>query len=80
MGSDHGTRRSLPPCQPEAAGRWPDRAAAFYDEYADREWAASTTGEPVKASLAIHSEYLRRYIDAGDAFERRSGLAPRGDR
>jgi ubiquinone/menaquinone biosynthesis C-methylase UbiE len=43
----------------------PVRAAAFYDEYGDREWTRFHDGRTGLASLAIHAEYLRRYITRG---------------
>jgi ubiquinone/menaquinone biosynthesis C-methylase UbiE len=41
------------------------RAAAFYDEYGDREWTRFDDGRTGQASLAIHTEYLRRFIAPG---------------
>ena len=46
--------------------RWdPDAAAAFYDEYGEREWTRFEGPTPA-ASLATHVHYLRRYVGPGD--------------
>lgn len=42
------------------------RAAAFYDAYGDREWTRFHDSRTGEASLAIHTEYLRRFIAPGD--------------
>jgi ubiquinone/menaquinone biosynthesis C-methylase UbiE len=44
----------------------PERAAAFYDEYGDREWTRFEDGRTPAPSLDVHLEHLRRYIHAGD--------------
>jgi len=43
-----------------------ERAAAFYDEYADREWTRFEDGRSSPVSFEIHRHYLHRYIHAGD--------------
>ncbi len=44
----------------------PERAAAFYDDYGDREWTRFEDGRNTRASLAVHIHYLRRFIRKGD--------------
>jgi ubiquinone/menaquinone biosynthesis C-methylase UbiE len=43
-----------------------ERAAAFYDEYGEREWTRFEDGRTPAPSLDVHLEHLRRYIHAGD--------------
>jgi SAM-dependent methyltransferase len=42
------------------------RAAAFYDDYGDREWTRFEDGRTPTTSIATHSHYLRRFVHAGD--------------
>jgi len=45
----------------------PQRAAAFFDQYAEREWARFEDDPTTPStSLDVHLEYLRRYVSAGD--------------
>jgi ubiquinone/menaquinone biosynthesis C-methylase UbiE len=44
----------------------PAVAAAFYDEYGDREWTRFDDGRTPPASLATHLHHLRRFVRAGD--------------
>jgi SAM-dependent methyltransferase len=44
----------------------PARAAAFYDEYGDREWTRFDDGRTSPVSAATHAHYLRRFVRAGD--------------
>ncbi len=41
-------------------------AAAFYDEYGEREWTRFEDGRTPPASLATHLHYLRRFVREGD--------------
>lgn len=41
-------------------------AAAFYDEYAEREWTRFEDGRTSPVSYEIHCHYLRRFIGQGD--------------
>lgn len=41
-------------------------AAAFYDEYGEREWTRFEDGRTPPASLETHLHYLRSYVKAGD--------------
>ncbi len=41
-------------------------AAAFYDEYAEREWTRFEDGRTSPVSFEIHCHYLRRFIRKGD--------------
>jgi SAM-dependent methyltransferase len=41
------------------------RAADFYDEYGEREWTRFHDGRTGQVSLALHTEYLRRFVRAG---------------
>ena len=43
-----------------------DRAAAFYDEYGDREWTRFEDGRTPRQSLDVHLEVLRRFVGPGD--------------
>jgi SAM-dependent methyltransferase len=45
----------------------PERAAEFFDQYTEREWARfdGDPGTP-STSLDVHLEYLRRYVSPGD--------------
>lgn len=43
-----------------------DRAAAFYDDYGEREWTRFADGRTSAISLAVHAHYLRRFIHSGD--------------
>ena len=40
--------------------------AVFFDEYGDREWARFEDGRNSPISLAVHTHYLRRFVQAGD--------------
>jgi len=42
------------------------RAAAFYDDYGEREWTRFEDGTTSRVSLEVHLEYLRRFIRPGD--------------
>lgn len=44
----------------------PGRAAAFYDEYAEREWTRFEDGRSSPVSFAIHLHYLERFVRRGD--------------
>jgi ubiquinone/menaquinone biosynthesis C-methylase UbiE len=44
----------------------PDRAAAFYDEYGEREWTRFEDGRTPAPSLDVHIEHLRRFVRDGD--------------
>ena len=44
----------------------PAAAAAFYDEYGDREWTRFEDGRTPPASLATHVHYLRSFVHPGD--------------
>ena len=41
-------------------------AAAFYDEYGEREWTRFEDGRTSAISLTTHLHYLRRFVKAGD--------------
>jgi SAM-dependent methyltransferase len=41
-------------------------AAAFYDEYGEREWTRFEDGRTSSISLTTHLHYLRRFVGAGD--------------
>ena len=44
----------------------PAVAAAFYDEYGEREWTRFDDGRTPPASLATHLHYLRSFVQRGD--------------
>jgi SAM-dependent methyltransferase len=44
----------------------PKRAAAFFDEYGEREWTRFEDERTPSTSLDVHVEYLRRYVREGD--------------
>jgi ubiquinone/menaquinone biosynthesis C-methylase UbiE len=44
----------------------PARAAAFYDDYGEREWVRFENGISSPVSLEIHRHYLRRFVRAGE--------------
>jgi SAM-dependent methyltransferase len=44
----------------------PAVAAAFYDEYGEREWTRFEDGRTPPASFATHVHYLERFVRAGD--------------
>lgn len=44
----------------------PGAAAAFYDEYGEREWTRFEDGRTPPASLATHLHYLRSFVRPGD--------------
>ena len=47
--------------------RWdPTAAAAFYDQYGEREWTRFEDGRTPAASAATHAHYLRRFVRSGD--------------
>jgi ubiquinone/menaquinone biosynthesis C-methylase UbiE len=47
--------------------RWdPVGAAAFYDEYGEREWTRFEDGRTPSVSIATHAHYLRRFVGDGD--------------
>jgi hypothetical protein len=39
-----------------------ERAAAFFDEYAEQEWTRFGDGRTSPISLAVHTHYLRRFV------------------
>jgi ubiquinone/menaquinone biosynthesis C-methylase UbiE len=41
-------------------------AAAFYDEYGEREWTRFEDGRTPSTSLATHTHYLERFVSPGD--------------
>jgi SAM-dependent methyltransferase len=41
-------------------------AAAFYDEYGEREWTRFEDGRTPAASVATHIHYLEQFVRAGD--------------
>jgi ubiquinone/menaquinone biosynthesis C-methylase UbiE len=44
----------------------PQRAAEFFDDFAEREWARFGDPTTPSTSLDVHLEYLRRYVGRGD--------------
>jgi ubiquinone/menaquinone biosynthesis C-methylase UbiE len=44
----------------------PTVAAAFYDEYGEREWTRFDDGRTPPASLATHLRHLQRFVRRGD--------------
>jgi SAM-dependent methyltransferase len=44
----------------------PERAAAFYDEYGEREWTRFEDGRNSRTSLEVHRHYLRQFVRQGD--------------
>ena len=44
----------------------PSRAAAFFDEYGEREWTRFEDGRSSSISLAVHEHYLRAFVRPGD--------------
>ena len=42
------------------------RIAAFFDAYGEQEWTRFEDGRTPSTSLEVHSEYLRRFVRAGD--------------
>lgn len=44
----------------------PAAAAAFYDEYGEREWTRFEDGRTPPASLETHLHYLRSFVQPGD--------------
>jgi len=44
----------------------PERAASFFDDYGEQEWARFEDGRTPAPSLAVHLEHLRRFIRTGD--------------
>jgi SAM-dependent methyltransferase len=42
------------------------RIAAFFDTYGEREWTRFEDGRTPSTSLAVHLEYLRRFVRPGD--------------
>jgi ubiquinone/menaquinone biosynthesis C-methylase UbiE len=44
----------------------PERIAAFYDDYGEREWTRFEEGRTPAPSLDVHVEYVRRFVRAGD--------------
>jgi hypothetical protein len=41
-------------------------AAAFYDEYGEREWTRFEDDRTPAASVATHTHYLLRFVAKGD--------------
>jgi ubiquinone/menaquinone biosynthesis C-methylase UbiE len=41
-------------------------AAAFYDEYGEREWTRFEDGRTPSASMTTHTHYLNRFVSPGD--------------
>jgi len=44
----------------------PQRIAAFFDDYGEREWTRFEDGTNTRASLQVHLHYLRRFVTPGD--------------
>jgi ubiquinone/menaquinone biosynthesis C-methylase UbiE len=44
----------------------PERAAEFFDQFAEQEWARFGDPTTPSTSLDVHLEYLRRYVSPGD--------------
>lgn len=44
----------------------PGTAAAFYDEYGEREWTRFEDGRTPSSSLVSHLHYLGRFVQSGD--------------
>ena len=44
----------------------PERAAQFFDQFAEQEWARFGDPTTPSTSLDVHLEYLRRYVSEGD--------------
>jgi SAM-dependent methyltransferase len=44
----------------------PERIAAFFDAYGEQEWTRFEDGRTPSTSLAVHVEYLRRFVHPGD--------------
>ena len=42
------------------------QAAAFYDEYGEREWTRFEDGRTPSASMTTHTHYLERFVSPGD--------------
>ena len=42
------------------------QAAAFYDEYGEREWTRFEDGRTPSTSATTHTHYLERFVSAGD--------------
>src|SRR6266536_3087767 len=58
--------RRSPGAWPMTMGWDPERAAAFYDDYGEREWTRFEDGRTPAPSLDVHLEHLRRFVRAGD--------------
>jgi ubiquinone/menaquinone biosynthesis C-methylase UbiE len=43
-----------------------EHAAAFYDEYGEREWTRFEDGRTPSASMTTHTHYLDRFVSPGD--------------
>lgn len=43
-----------------------EHAAAFFDEYGEREWTRFEDGRTPPQSVAVHLEQLRRFVNEGD--------------
>jgi ubiquinone/menaquinone biosynthesis C-methylase UbiE len=43
-----------------------ERAASFFDRYAEREWARFEDGRTSRTSLLVHLDHLRRFVRPGD--------------
>lgn len=44
----------------------PERTAAFFDEYGELEWTRFEDGRTPPQSIAVHLDYLRRFVNDGD--------------
>jgi SAM-dependent methyltransferase len=44
----------------------PESAAAFFDDYGEREWTRFEDDRTPSTSLDVHVEYLRRFVRKGD--------------
>jgi SAM-dependent methyltransferase len=44
----------------------PDRTAAYYDAYGEREWTRFEDGPTPRVSLTVHLHYLQRFVRPGD--------------
>jgi SAM-dependent methyltransferase len=43
-----------------------ERAAAFFDDYGEREWERFEDGRTTRASLEVHLHYLRQFVQPDD--------------
>lgn len=57
---------SIDPCEAREPKYDATRAAAFYDEYGEREWTRFDDGRTPSAAARTHTHYLERFVSAGD--------------